>query len=1737
MKFPYHAVKSPRISRSNRRRRYCKRVCGILATNIAVLLGLHTMNAATYYWDTNGATTGSGAATGTWSSAGSTTWSTDSTGATATGTVTTALGDNLFISAGTNGTTGTITVGGAVLANSITFDDAVAVTVSGGTSLTLGGSTGSGIFVTAAGADVVSTPVILDGGTTAFTYSNTSSSLLTIGATAGSAAAGTTQALTVTSTSSGGITINGSIGDGANGGKVALVINDTGTGATTLSAANSFSGGVTLQAGTLVLSNVTAFGNSNSFTINGGTTLNAGVANITSFTANNPTISLNGNFTVTGNALNLGAGAVALTGTNIGIVTNTTNNLTIGGNITGSSSLTKTAQSNGAFANMGALILNGTNSYTGGTIIQQGQIQFGSAASVPTTGSILLAGQGPNSAAYQGVAAVFNFALSQNELNKVSSASVGIVAMSAANGNALDFSSATGANLANVSLGAQTSSTYSGTLTPWTSSNNGAYLLGGSGNQSAGNNSTLTVSSVLANSGSVATGLVVDPTFVGFGAGTVSLTGINTYTGPTRVNTGTLKLDFSNNPDTNASNLVSSSSALGMANFATLNITGKSANTNSQTFNGLNLAGSNSTISATQNGATSLTANFGAITRGANGTVTFSVLPTAGGFTTTNSLDGSSGGGLLGPWATVGTGTGTTYATVSGGNIASYTGGTAAATAAALADTTGLVNYNLSAGGSLAGAVSLNTIRDIATAAASVDIGANNLTVNGLLHSGTGAFTITSSSTGDLVIGSNRELVVNASAGTVFLSAPIVDNAAGASSLTLTGNSGGQYTVITKPNTYTGGTFINGNVAVETATGGFGASTGLVTFSGGQVNFETTAITIANPLYFTPGTSTLLNPNSQSVTLTGAVTGSGTAFVGDGGSFASLNLNGDNSGFTGTFIYNSGGSSGDIFNVSGGTAASNNLSQATLIGISNGARRFSVSTGTLQLGALSGAFQLIGAATYQIGALNTNTTWGGSAAGGSNPVWVKVGAGTFTLAGAGTVNTGVGNMGDGGLSINNGTYVDDLSSLNNPVNQFISAPLTMQGGTLIVRGKATTLQNSSQAFSATTINAGASTIKVDNGSTGNAVATLAGLARNAGGTVNFVLPSGTQSGANGITSTALQNADVVNAIINSVSYATVNGTDWATWNGASGAQNIIARSTYATSMNGGADTDVTANGLTGSAGSNELTLRFNTDNVTLTLTGTGTGTSQANQVIYGGILTTANVTNGALITGGALQAGGGAEFVFATYGKLTIDSLIINSGTSATTTTALTKSGTGTLILTNTANTYSGVTYINEGILNIAVAGSLGTSTAANAISFNGGTLQLASSFNLNGNQGINLGFKGGTIDTNGFNSTYAGAIASSGAIMGTASENTADQFGFTKAGNGTLALTGTNTYAGTTTITGGILSVSYLDIATTAGNVTPVAAGGIGKSANNAKNLVLNGGTLQYTGAATSTDRLFTLGDNGGALDASGSGSVSFTNTGAVGYQINSTGGATNSSPTLTLTGTNTGANSLAASIGNNGFGTTSVTKSGTGTWALSGASTYSGATTVSSGELIVSGSLNGTVNVNVASGATLASGATGSITTSPGGNILVSGTLAPGDFGSVGTLSLAPGTGGKLSFLSGATFDFTISGAASDSVSFSTAGDWLSGSGNVTLSLSGITAADYGNTYTVFHNVSTTGFSFASITGYDSVDYAANFTQVGNDYELSFSAIPEPGMPISLLGGAGVLFILRRRGGKARA
>jgi len=362
----------------------------LLAAAVLVLcLGPQSARAVDYYWDTNGATAGSGAATGTWGT--STFWTTDSAGTIGTSAY---AGDNtsdIFFSAGANGTTGTVTVLGTQSAHSITFRNPVAITLSGGTALNLGSATaGSGIFVTANAANTISTPVILNSAASAIGFSNSGTGLLTIGAVTGAAVSGT-QTITVGSGSSGNIALNGVIGDGAGGGKVALTVNNTGTGITTLAnLTNTFTGPLTLNGGTLLgagnafgagslfpslILNSGTFGNSanSAVTIKGAVTLNGDIGLIGGtgvLPGTSKALSFTGNWTLTGNRA-------------LDVTTLASNNaVSISGIISGTGfSLTK----NGT----GVLNLFGNNTYSGGTIVNSGTLALANSGQVLAAGSAL----------------------------------------------------------------------------------------------------------------------------------------------------------------------------------------------------------------------------------------------------------------------------------------------------------------------------------------------------------------------------------------------------------------------------------------------------------------------------------------------------------------------------------------------------------------------------------------------------------------------------------------------------------------------------------------------------------------------------------------------------------------------------------------------------------------------------------------------------------------------------------------------------------------------------------------------------------------------------------------------------------------------------------------------------------------------------------------------------------------------------------------------------------------------------------------------------------------------------------------------------------------------------------------------------------------------------------------------------------------------------------------------------
>ena len=322
----------------------------------------------------------------------------------------------------------------------------------------------------------------------------------------------------------------------------------------------------------------------------------------------------------------------------------------------------------------------------------------------------------------------------------------------------------------------------------------------------------------------------------------------------------------------------------------------------------------------------------------------------------------------------------------------------------------------------------------------------------------------------------------------------------------------------------------------------------------------------------------------------------------------------------------------------------------------------------------------------------------------------------------------------------------------------------------------------------------------------------------------------------------------------------------------------------------------------------------------------------------------------------------------------------------------LTKSGAGALFLTG-ANTYGGGTTISgTGTLLLTNDAALGNASGGLAFSASG-TINPT-------NNDVTLG-AGRTV-------TISSGIT---ATFGVSDVNTLYVASFIT-GPGSVAKGGSSYSLGWVCFTNDANNYTG-DFSTSCGNLqftsvaeqgTPSSLGA-GAAATGGRITLANSisyGSLRYVGvgnSATHRPLYWTANGNIFALDNTGAGTIAYLAT----TQMVSGAGA----KILTLQGSNTGTNTLAQAIGDSG-GATTVSKSGAGTWILSGTNTYSGGTTIGAGTLAISGhgSIGASGNLTIAAGATLdVSGATGGYTLGTGqtlvagnGTSLVNGNLSLG-------------------------------------------------------------------------------------------------------------------------------------------
>jgi autotransporter-associated beta strand protein len=340
-------------------------------------------------------------------------------------------------------------------------------------------------------------------------------------------------------------------------------------------------------------------------------------------------------------------------------------------------------------------------------------------------------------------------------------------------------------------------------------------------------------------------------------------------------------------------------------------------------------------------------------------------------------------------------------------------------------------------------------------------------------------------------------------------------------------------------------------------------------------------------------------------------------------------------------------------------------------------------------------------------------------------------------------------------------------------------------------------------------------------------------------------------------------------------------------------------------------------------------------NNTITLTSNGTTTPQINL----GASTTANITS-PISLAADLSFGGTGN------GTLTLSGLI--SGSSA-----LIKNGPSKVAINGLANSYSGGTIVNAGTLSVGVSDTTPATVGTGRITVNsGGILSLERGTRTN-----NVTLDGGKmISNNGFGCALSGTVTlnATSTIQATYAMSisgiTSGSGGIIKTGNGALTLGNElNKFTGPISIQAGkintysINSVSGGQEASGLGAPLTTADGtiSIGASTTN--------GTLSYLGFGETTDRVINLaGTTGGAtLElAASSGLLKFTS------DLTASGSGNKS---LTLQGSGSGKGEVSGRIVDSASGTTSLIKSGSVLWTLSGANTYTGNTSVTAGTLLI--------------------------------------------------------------------------------------------------------------------------------------------------------------------------------------
>ncbi len=498
---------------------------------------------------------------------------------------------------------------------------------------------------------------------------------------------------------------------------------------------------------------------------------------------------------------------------------------------------------------------------------------------------------------------------------------------------------------------------------------------------------------------------------------------------------------------------------------------------------------------------------------------------------------------------------------------------------------------------------------------------------------------------------------------------------------------------------------------------------------------------------------------------------------------------------------------------------------------------------------------------------------------------------------------------------------------------------------------------------------------------------------------------------------------------------------------------------------------MTVGGRTGSTGTATGTFSFDT------------GTLDANNLILG---TKGSGSTATSAISGTVNLNGGTSTLRSTTSAVQLG---VNASTAAGT-------ATGTLNVGGNASVTVAANGGNSFVLGNATAAG---GTAAGSINVTGGSLAVQGDIVRGATTGTStaaLNLNGGSLDMGG--NRIGGAVASAnltsltfaaGTLQNVAEINNGAALDKTTAG--VLILSGTNGYTGVTNVNAGTVRVQ--------------SNTGLGSSS--AGTVVSNGATLQLDSVSVASEQITLNGTGAGAAGAlQGTGTAS--SLGDIVLASNSSVGVTAEADTLTLGGPISGSASLE--------------KVGSGTVVLAGDSTYGGNTLVSGGSLFAnntSGSATGSGSVTVGDGdgsgfeATL--GGTGTI--SGTATISSTGRLTAGGYGTTGTLSF----GADLISETGSTWLVDLAGGGSP------LSDRIHLAGALTLNDALLTINDtnwtYGNQFTVASYGNLNGLFFWNG---GALGQGATFSTALGEYKIDYglgattiTAVPEPSQVIAIV------------------